>query len=55
MKRRPVKGLEYAQDGPHGRPAAEIRKRWASAAKRHMHKLERRQGREETRKQADDR
>ena len=45
MKRRLPKGVEYAQDGPHGRPAREIRKRWISAAKRMTHKRERREGR----------
>ncbi len=48
MKRRLPKGVEYAQDGPHGRPAKEIRKRWISAAKRATHKRERREGKKET-------
>lgn len=44
MKRRLPKDVKYAQDGPHGRPAREISKRWISKAKRRTHKRERQEG-----------
>lgn len=44
MKRRWPKGLQYAVDGPHGRPRREIIKRWVSQEKRRTHKRERREG-----------
>lgn len=47
MKRRLPRGVEYAQDGPHGRPKKEIQKRWISRAKRQTHKRERREGKKE--------
>ena len=53
MNRRLPKGVEYAEDGPHGRPAAEIQHRWISAEKRRTHKRERREGQQEARDQRD--
>jgi hypothetical protein len=51
MKRRWPKDVKYAQDGPNGRPAAEIAHRWVSAAKRRTHKRERQESKKETREQ----
>ncbi len=48
MKRRYPKSVKYAVDGPNGRPAKEIRKRWTSREKRRTHKRERREGKRET-------
>lgn len=45
MKRRLPRGVEYAQDGAHGRPAKEIAKRWMRIdGKRRIRRLERREG-----------
>lgn len=44
MSRRHMKEARYAQDGPHGRPAKEILKRWMRKdGKRHLRRLERRE------------
>lgn len=53
MKRRLPRGVEYAQDGPHGRPAEEIKHRWISRAKRQTHKRERREGKAQGRQSED--
>lgn len=51
MRRRFPKDIRHAQDGPNGRPAREIVKRWISQEKRRTHKRERREGKDELRKE----
>lgn len=42
MKRRHMRDAKYVQDGPHGRPAKEILKRWMRKdGKRRIRRLER--------------
>lgn len=41
--RRLPRGVEYAHDGPHGRPKREIQHKWISKEKRRTHKRERRE------------
>lgn len=54
MKRRLPKDVQYAQDGPHGRPQSEIIKRWISQERRRTHKRERREGQAELRRQQEE-
>lgn len=50
-KRRKLRGVEYAEDGPHGRPAREIVQRWMRRGGRHrLNRMERQAGKRETRR-----
>jgi hypothetical protein len=51
MKRRFPKFLRFAQDGPNGRPASEIRRRWISQERRRTHRRERREGKADVARQ----
>ncbi len=50
MKRRKLRAEPYVQDGPNGRPAGEILKRWMRrGGKRHLRRMERREAKRDLR------
>lgn len=54
MKRRVPKDVRWAQRGVNGRPVKEIIRRWMSQEKRRTHKRERREGKSDTLKRAEE-